>query len=145
MKLTFFQSNKANWTKLQVELSDAITKHLACGKDFEIEFSEVKDPRSLKQNAGYWRICSLLAPHMQKAWGEVVDKEEVSNTAKLAVGYSVKIGKQVTPKSLTKATKEEMNLLIEKLYEMCEFFGLGGYELKPHEQQAMVDYFNKKE
>lgn len=110
-----------------------------------VEIAEVKESRSPKQNAGYWRICGLLAPHMQKAWGEVVDKEEVSNTAKLAVGYSVKIGKQVTPKSLTKATKEEMNLLIEKLYEMCEFFGLGGYELTPHEQQAIVDYFNKKE
>lgn len=110
-----------------------------------VEIVEVKESRSPKQNAGYWRICGLLAPHMQKAWGEVVDKEEVSNTAKLAVGYSVKIGKQVTPKSLTKATKEEMNLLIEKLYQMCEFFGLGGYELTPHEQQAMVEYFNKKE
>lgn len=145
MKLTFFQSNKTNWAKLQVELSDAITKHLACGKDFEIEFSEVKEGKTPSQHKGYWRICSLLAPCMQKEWGEIVDKEEVSNTAKLAVGYSVKIGKQVTPKSLTKATKEEMNLLIEKLYQMCEFFGLKDYELTPYETQSMVEYFNKKE
>ena len=33
MKLTFSQSNKTNWTKLQVELSDAIIKYLACDKD----------------------------------------------------------------------------------------------------------------
>lgn len=110
-----------------------------------VEIVEIKEAKSNRQNAGYWRLCTLLAPYMQKEWGEVVDKEEVSNTAKLAVGYSVKIGKQVTPKSLTKATKEEMNLLIEKLYEMCAFFNLKNYELTPYETQSMVEYYNKKD
>ena len=48
MKITFFQSNKTNWTKLQVELSDAITKYLACGKDFFIQLGYCKlqkDPK----------------------------------------------------------------------------------------------------
>jgi hypothetical protein len=144
MKLTFLQSNKPNWGNLQINLSDAIIHFLKCGKNFEIEFSEVKEKRNLAQNAGYWRICSLLAPYMQEQYGEIVDKEEVSNTAKLAIGYSVKIGKQVTPRSLTKATKEQMNLLIEKLYGMCEFFNLKNYELTSAEMQALVEYYNKK-
>ena len=113
------------------------------GKSLEIV--EVKPKRSLAQNAGYWRICTLLAPHIQEQYGEIIDKEEVSNTAKLAIGYSVKIGKQASPRSLTKATKEQMNLLIEKLYEMCEFFNLKNYELTSAETQALVKFFNKKE
>jgi hypothetical protein len=36
MKIPFLQSNKPNWSKLQVELSDAIMKYLAGGKDFEV-------------------------------------------------------------------------------------------------------------
>lgn len=143
MQLDFHNKTQKEKNALIGESYFFIQEMAKQGKNVEVV--EVKEGKTPSQHKGYWRICSLLAPHMQKAWGEVVDKEEVSNTAKLAVGYSVKIGKQVTPKSLTKATKEEMNLLIEKLYEMCEFFGLGGYELTPHEQQAMVDYFNKKE
>ena len=109
-----------------------------------LEIVEVKPKRSLAQNAGYWRICTLLAPHIQEQYGEIIDKEEVSNTAKLAIGYSVKIGKQASPRSLTKATKEQMNLLIEKLYEMCEFFNLKNYELTSEETRAMVKYYEEK-
>ena len=42
MKLTFLQSNKPNWTKLQVELSDGIRKYLNCGKDFFIQLGYCK-------------------------------------------------------------------------------------------------------
>lgn len=143
MKITFFQSNKTNWTKLQVELSDAITKHLACGKDFEVEFRIIDKKRSLRQNSGFWRICGLLVPHFQKEYGQIFDKELVSETVKLSAGYSVKVGKQVSPRSLTKATQDEMNILIEKLYEICEHFGLKGYELTSEEKQVMVRYFEE--
>lgn len=145
MKLTFFQSNKTNWHKLQVELSDSITKYLACGKDFEIEFSEVKEGKTPKQHNGYFRLCSLLVPYFQKEYGQICDKDFVSDTAKLSAGYSNRAGKQIVPKSLTKATLEEMNILIEKLYSICEHFGLKNYELTPYETQSMVEYFNKKE
>ncbi len=138
----------SNKTKLQKDalIGDGyfyLQEAAKLGKSLEIV--EVRPKRSLAQNAGYWRICTLLAPHMQEQYGEIIDKEEVSNTAKLAIGYSVKIGKQASPRSLTKATKEQMNLLIEKLYEMCEFFGLKNYELTSAETQALVEFFNKKE
>lgn len=48
MKITFFQSNKSNWTKLQVELSDAIMKYLVCGKDFFIQFGYCKPQKDPK-------------------------------------------------------------------------------------------------
>ena len=48
MKLTFFQANKPNWTKLQVELSDAIMKYLAGSKDFFIQFGYCKPEKDPK-------------------------------------------------------------------------------------------------
>lgn len=48
MKLTFLQSDKPNWTKLQVELSDAIIKYLACGKDFFIQLGYCKPKKDPK-------------------------------------------------------------------------------------------------
>lgn len=38
-----------------------------------------------------------------------------------------------------------MNLLIEKLYGICEHFGLKDYELTSYEIQGMMEYYNKKE
>lgn len=107
-KLNFNTQDKSNWGDLQAQVSDELIKCLASGKSFSVEFGELKESKSNQQLKGYWRICSLVVPHIQKEWGEIVDKEEVSNTAKLAIGYSVKIGQQITPKSLTKATKEEI-------------------------------------
>lgn len=48
MKLTFLQSDKQNWTKLQVDLSDAISKYLGCGKDFFIQFGYCKPEKDPK-------------------------------------------------------------------------------------------------
>lgn len=48
MKLTFLQPDKPNWTKLQVELSDAITKYLSCGKDFFVQFGYCKPEKDPK-------------------------------------------------------------------------------------------------
>jgi len=48
MKIPFLQSNKQNWAKLQVELSDAIRKYLACGKDFFIQLGYCKPEKDPK-------------------------------------------------------------------------------------------------
>jgi hypothetical protein len=48
MKLTFLQSNKPNWSKLRVELSDAIMKYLAGGKDFFIQLGYCKPEKDPK-------------------------------------------------------------------------------------------------
>lgn len=140
MILEFKNKPKGEKDKLIGEAYFFVQKAAEMEQDLEIV--EYKPKRTLKQNAGYWRICSLLAPCVQEKWGEIIDKEMVSNSAKLAIGYSVNIGKQKTPKSLTKATVEEMNMLIEQLYKMCEFFELKNYELTKEEERAMLDYYN---
>jgi hypothetical protein len=48
MKIPFLQSNKQNWSKLQVELSDAIMKYLAGGKDFFIQLGYCKPEKDPK-------------------------------------------------------------------------------------------------
>lgn len=108
---------------------------------FEVEFKKLTKSRSLSQNAGYWRICTILAPCVQEEYGEICDKEFVSDMAKLSAGYSHKIGKQIVPKSLTKASKEDMNILIEKLYQICEYFGLKNYELTSAEMQSLINSY----
>jgi len=107
--------------------------------------SEEVEKKTPKQHKGYFRLCSLLVPYFQKEYGQICDKDFVSDTAKLSAGYSNKVGKQVVPKSLTKATLEEMNILIEKLCSICEHFGLKSYELTNAETQALLEFFNKKE
>ena len=48
MKIPFLQSDKPNWSKLQVELSDSIIKYLAGGKDFFIQFGYCKPEKDTK-------------------------------------------------------------------------------------------------
>ena len=107
----------------------------------EIEFKTLAKSRTLSQNAGYWRIATILAPYVKEQYGEICDKEFVSDLAKLGAGYSQQVSKSVVPKSLTKATKEEMGMLIEQLYKMCSFFGMKDYELTSSETRAMLEYY----
>lgn len=144
MKLTFLQSDKPNWVKLQVELSGVIMKYLDCGKDFEIEFSEVAKSKSSKSLKGYWRLCGLLVPCFKKSYGEIFDKEMVSNAIKIRCNYSLKTKTGlILPKSLKIITQEEINILIEEIYKLCEFFGLKNYELMPDELREQENYFKK--
>ena len=109
--------------------------------EFEVEFKKVTESGTLKPDAGYWRLATNLAPYFQKKYGEICDKDSVSDLAKLGADYSQKISKTVVPKSLTKATKEEMGKLIEQLYKMCEFFEMKDYELTSSETRAMFEYY----
>jgi len=54
MKLTFLQSDKQNWTKLQVDLSDAITKYLSCNKDFFIQLGYCKPDKDTKNPSTFF-------------------------------------------------------------------------------------------
>lgn len=141
MKLTFLTQHKSNWGELQASLSKGLQECMSSGKDFEVEFKEIKQARSMSQNAGYWRLCTMLIPYFQKEYGQICDKDFVSDTAKLSASFSNKIGKQLVPRSLTTATKEDMNILIEKLYSICEHFGLKNYELTSAEMRALENYY----
>jgi hypothetical protein len=105
MKLIFFQSNKANWTKLQVELSDAIGKYLACGKDFEIEFSEVKQGKSWLQCKGIHKLAQLLAYRLK----ETNNINYTLDTAKLWIKWNFDFTEKVTEEDAISEAINERN------------------------------------
>ena len=64
MKLTFNgkEEDKKNFCN-QVYLE---VVNLSNKGAFEVEFKKLTKSRSLSQNAGYWRICTILAPYVQE-------------------------------------------------------------------------------
>lgn len=82
MKLSFFQSNKSQWTNLQIELSDAISTFLKCGKDFEIEFKEMSDSKTYQQLRGIHRLASLLAVRLTETSGVKYSMENAKDWIK---------------------------------------------------------------
>lgn len=114
MKLTFFQSNKTNWTKLQVELSDAITKHLACGKDFEIEFSEVKQGKSWEQLKGIHYLAQCLAIRLTETNGVKYSMENAKDWIKWTWDFT----EQATEEQAMAETINERNKARQSGVEM---------------------------
>ena len=142
LKFKFLKEDKVGWTR-KLDQSLLIIRKVLEGEsgDLEISLKSFKLNKSNDQLRGYWRIATNLLPYVKEQYGEICDKDFVSDLAKLGAGYSQKISKSVVPKSLTKATKEEMGILIEQLYKMCEFFGMKDYELTSSETRAMINYY----
>jgi len=140
MKINFYNTHKANWGDLQLQLSKMLQEYLKKDKDFFVEIDINKSPKQLR---GYWRLCSILVPHFKDKWGEVFDNQLVSEFVKQRCNYVVKAQGQILSKSLTVIDMESMNILIEKLYEMCEFFKIKDYELVSEEVRSMEEYFKK--
>jgi hypothetical protein len=137
-KIDFLFANK-NLGDKQGEVSAKLCEFLEGKKDFSVEFKYDKTP---KQHRGYWRLCSLLAPHLQDKYGEVFDKDLVSELVKKSCGYIITVQKRELTKSLKNANRDQLGIFIEKLYQICEFFGLKDYELMPEELRDMNNYFN---
>lgn len=142
LKFKFLKEDKVGWTR-KLDQSIVIIRKVLEGEsgDLEISLKSFKLNKSDGQLRGYWRIATNLLPYVKEQYGEICDKDFVSDLAKLGAGYSQKVSKSVVPKSLTKATKEEMGILIEQLYKMCEFFGVSDYELTSSETRAMINYY----
>lgn len=142
LKFKFLKEDKVGWTR-KLDQSIVIIRKVLEGEsgDLEISLKSFKLNKSNDQLRGYWRIATNLLPYVKEQYGEICDKDFVSDLAKLGAGYSQRISKSVVPKSLTKATKEEMGILIEQLYKMCEFFGMKDYELTSSETRAMINYY----
>lgn len=141
MKFTFSFQDTVSFGILQAGISRAICDFLEGKKDFSVEFKEEEKMASKKALNGYWRLCTMLIPHVRKSYGQIFDKDMVSDLAKLSAGYSVKTKTGSLPKSLKSINQEEMSVLIEKLYQMCEWYGLKDYELVPYELQEINNYF----
>lgn len=144
MKIEFDFSKHQEFPKLQTEVSFALAEHIAGGDNFTVSFSSDKSGKQLR---GYFRLIGLIQPFIEESYG-IKGKDEVSSFLKRQNGFlkEVKTRKETIfiEKSLTKATKQDLMGLIEKIYFICEFYEIKDYELKPQEQRDMESYFNKE-
>lgn len=126
MKITFFQSNKTNWTKLQVELSDAITKYLACGKDFEIEFNEVKQSKSWLQCKGIHYLAQCLAIRLTETNGIKYSLDNAKDWIKWTWDFTEKVTEeQAVAEAINERNKDKLNgidITLEQFKNMVEAF-----------------------
>lgn len=126
MKITFFQSNKANWTKLQVELSEAISKYLACGKDFEIEFSEVKQSKSWEQIKGIHYLAQCLAIRLTETNGVKYSMENAKDWIKWTWDFTEKATEeQAMAEAINERNKAKQNgveMTLEQFVALVEAF-----------------------
>lgn len=144
MKIEFDFSKHQEFSRLQTEVSFALAERIAGGDNFTVSFSSDKQQKRLR---GYWRLIGLITPYIEESYG-IKGKDEVSSFLKRQNGFlkEVKTRKETIfiEKSLTKATKQDLMGLIEKIYFICEFYEIKDYELKPQEQRDMESYFNKE-
>lgn len=130
MKLTFLQSSKPNWTKLQVELSDAITKYLGCGKDFEISFDLIKESKTNKQLRGIHRLIRLFALRLIEKQGNFISDETAKELFKYQFGITRLANYDEAFREALKIRRKELlgqkmllkdfNFLVEKLQQTFE-------------------------
>ena len=86
MKIPFLQFNKQNWSKLQVELSDAIMKYLAGGMDFEVSFDLIKESKTNKQLRGIYRLIRLFALRLIEKQGNFITDKTAKELFKYQFG-----------------------------------------------------------
>lgn len=108
MKINFFQADNSNWGNLQADLSKAIREYLNCGKDFEVEFSEVKASKSWLQLKGIHRLCQLLAVRLTESNGITYSMENAKDFIKWRLGFTEKVSEE---QALAEAINEKNKIL----------------------------------
>ena len=141
MKITFSFSNTDNFGDLQAQVSEVLVAHLKAKKDFYVQFGADKTPN---QHKGFFRICGLLAPYIAESEGTFFDKDMVKELVKQETNFCGMIKGRLITKSLTTAKRAEMQAMITRLYELCEFFGVQNYKLTSAEKQALVEFYGEK-
>jgi len=146
--MTKFIFDKILTNEEKFKLKDSVYLHiknlLAQNIDFDVSFKTIHSQRTNSQNNGYWRLCGILLPYVKKDYPELNDSDAISDLIKLNAGYTTKTARQFVPKSLTLATKEDMNELIKQAYHICEFYKIANYELTSYENLAMIEYFESQ-
>jgi len=131
MKIPFLQSNKPNWTKLQVELSDAIMKYLAGGKDFEVSFDLIKESKTNKQLRGIYRLIRLFALRLIEKQGNFISDKTAKELFKYQFGITRLANYDEAFREALKMRREkellgqkmllkDFNFLVEKLQQTFE-------------------------
>lgn len=152
MKLTFFQSDKSNWGNLQVTLSDVIRDFLACGKDFEIEFSKVKASKTYDQLKAIHRLSQLLAARLTEVNGLKYSMENAKDWIKWEFGFTQPVSEE---KAIAEAINERMKskdlgekMTRKQFYNLVETFKQTLKEPRSFEtatKEEMIELISKLE
>ena len=67
----------------------------------------------------------------------------VKEIVKQETNYCIMIKGRIITKSLKQASKKELDLMIKKLYEAGDCYGIKDFELSSYENKALIEYFNK--
>lgn len=108
IRITFFQADNSNWGNLQADVSKAIREYLNCGKDFEVEFSEVKASKSWLQLKAIHRLCQLLAVRLTECNGITYFMENAKDFIKWRLGFTEKVSEE---QALAEAINEKNKAL----------------------------------
>lgn len=117
-----------------------------CNGYVSLDVSRPYKPKTIKENAKYWAMCTEYGLYMN------MTKEEVSDGIKVRAveerGYPVdinRISKKTTPRSISKATTIEQSLLIDMLYQEASENGYIFDEQEIEEKSKRFDIVPKKE
>lgn len=105
----------------------------------EIKIDDGTDKKTPKQHRGYWRLIGVILPFLSKTYPEINSKDDASDFIKMQCNYfkviKTKHKEIVLPRSLKEASKKDLMEFIEKIYFVCEFYGLKDYELTKQETE----------
>lgn len=141
MKIIFSFSDISSLGDKQAQVSEAMIAHLKAKKDFYVQFGADKTPNQLK---GFFRICGLLAPYIAESEGTFFDKDMVKELVKQETNFCTAVKGRIITKSLTMAKRAEMQAMITRLYELCEFYEIKDYKLTSAEKKALVEFYETK-
>lgn len=142
MIFNFYKEEIERWEKINFLALRAITDGLLLGKSFSVRIGDVE--KTPKQLRGFYRLCGIVAPAMGESQGVLFDKEMVKEFVKQECNYCTMCKGRIITKSLTKASREELNMLIERIIEIGESLGIKECKLTSYEQQAFNEYYNNK-
>lgn len=141
MIFTFYHEDKDNWQKIKSLLFDTLKLCFATTKDFSVQIGDIS--RTPKQLRGFYRLCTILVPYFESEYGQFFDKDMVKEIVKQETNYCTMIKGRIITKSLKQASKKELDLMIKKLYEAGDCYGIKDFELSSYEDKALIEYFNK--
>ena len=137
-KIDFIIHNEKNWGDKQQQVSDTLCRFLPLKESFNVTFSHVKTPKQLR---AYWRLIDLVTPFMIENYGEIKEREDVSEFVKFQCNYlrkvKTKTGEIFLVNSVSNADKKELSEMIAKLLFMCEHIGIKNYELNDDEKKYL--------
>lgn len=121
MKIDFLHTEKSSWGDKQHEISNQIVQCLKTGKEWGVEFYEIKAKKTNEQLRAIYQLLNLIKPHFDKWKKGNYQIEHIKDYVKVELDF-MREPNQFEIKLMIKSTgfntqnKEEM----KKLWKFCK-------------------------